>query len=250
MPKGISLHIGVNQYNRHSYKKAGSFLRRLPNCDRDAEAKMAIAKRFGFTPALLTNEDATADSLLNGIEMAANYLEEGDFFFLSFSGHGGRAQNRNKEADDEDDGYDETWCLHDRAVLDDELFERWKLFRPRVRILVIADSCHSGSSIKGDDDIPERPGGQFPVNKSDEVVASCLLMAACQDKQTALATGNLNHSLYTHCMLKVLEQYDFCESYRELHNRICNMMPASSTPNLFKFGPGADQFVKKHPFKI
>ena len=40
------------------------------------------------------------------------------------------------------------------------------------------------------------------------------------------------------------------DSTDELHNLISNHMPPTSTPNLFLFGPGANQFVKMRPFKI
>ena len=247
MPNGLSLHIGVNKYSISAYKAIGKYLRTLPNCDRDAEAKRAIAKRFGFNSALLINDEATMTSVLTGIKAAAFYLDFGDIFFLSFSGHGSRVADRNY---DEDDGFDETWCLYDGMVVDDDIFEHLKLFRPGVRILVIADSCHSGTSIKNTEDLPLRPGGQFPLNKTYDIQATCLLLAACQDKQYALAGMGINNSLYTYWMLKVLEQYEFCESYRELHNRISVNMPESSKPNLFMFGPGADQFARSRPFRI
>lgn len=244
MAKGISLHIGINSYNSKSY---GKILRPLPNSDRDAVAIKGIATRFRFNSAILLNKDATAANMLEGIETAARYLEYGDMFFISFSGHGSRVNDRNN---DEDDGFDETWCLYDRMITDDDLFERWKMFRPGVRILAIADSCHSGSSIKNVEEIEFRPGGRFPVEKTGDIQATCLLMAACQDTQSAFDVPNNPNSLYTGWMLRILSQYDPCESYRELHNRISARMPANSKPNLFRFGPGADQFVKKRPFKI
>jgi metacaspase-1 len=246
MPNGMSLHIGINRYNRKAYGALGRCLLDLPNCHRDAMAKKCIAEKFNFNAGILTNEEATAETVLAGIDLAANHMEEGDIFFISFSGHGSRIEDRNN---DEDDGYDETWCLYDRLVIDDELFEKWKRFRPGVRVLVIADSCHSGTSAKNSID-NSRYGGRFPAEKSDEVQASCLLLAACQDKQYAYGGNNINNSLYTHWMLQVLEQYNFCDSYRELHNRICNHMPLRSKPNLFQFGPGAHQFARMKPFRI
>jgi metacaspase-1 len=248
MPKGFSLHIGVNKYDRVSYSRMGfNNPDILPNCDNDAIAKMGIADRFKFNSAILLNEEATTRVVLDGIKLAARNLDYGDIFFLSFSGHGYHVTDRNG---DEDDKFDETWCLYDGMIIDDELFEHWKLFRPGVRILVIADCCHSGTSIKDLKKSMSRPGGRFPVEKSDEVQASCLLLSACQDEQSAYAGDNLNNSLYTYWMLKVLERYEFCDSYNELHKRISACMPPSSKPNLFKFGPGADQFARKRPFRI
>lgn len=246
MASGLSLHIGVNRYDRVSYKKLGRYLGTLPNCDRDAEAKMALAYRFHYNSAVFLNEEATVSNVLSGLRAAAAYLEHGDIFFLSFSGHGSRVTDRNE---DEDDGFDETWCLYDGMLVDDDIFEHLKLFRPGVRVLVIADSCHSGTSIKNAKEFFLR-GGRFPREKTHDILASCLLLAACQDKQSAFAGSNINYSLYTYWMLKVLEQNSHCESYRELHTKISERMPDSSKPNLFKFGPGAEEFSRSRPFKI
>jgi len=40
---------------------------------------------------------------------------------------------------------DETWVLYDRQLVDDELYKIWSKFKPGVRILVLSDSCHSGT---------------------------------------------------------------------------------------------------------
>ncbi|MBL7731950.1 MAG: caspase family protein [Chitinophagaceae bacterium] len=251
MSKGISLHIGINQYDRAAYRSRGMMLRLLPNCDADSLAKQQIAKRFGFMSAILINEDATYDHVIAGIKTASSYLENGDLFFLSFSGHGSRVEDRSgdERLENKDDGYDETWCLYDKMLIDDDLFDLLKSFRPGVRILVIADSCHSGTSIK-DTSVPFRPGGSFPKYKTEEISATCLLMAACQDSQKAYPGLNIDFSLYTYWLLEVLKQYDFCDSYRELHRKVSAHMPVSSKPNLFSFGPKAEQFEKSKPFKI
>jgi hypothetical protein len=243
----MSLNVGINKYDTKAYGRTGRALRSLPNCHRDAEAKMRIAEQFNYNTAILINEYATAENVLTGITDAATCLEHGDIFFLSFSGHGTRIPDKNG---DEDDGYDEAWCLHDRIITDDELFEKWKEFRPGVRILIIADSCHSGTSIKNQETNENYGPGRFPTEKTEEVMASCLLLAACQDKQYAFSGNNINNSVYTYWMLEILKNYEYCDSYRELHNRICNHMPDASAPNLFLFGPGALQFVKMRPFKI
>ena len=247
MATGLSLHIGVDEYNRKAYGSMGNLLRSLPNCGNDAIAKMGIAKNFSFKSAKLVNHQATWENVTTAISAAADFLEYGDFFFLSFSGHGSRILDRNS---DEDDGYDETWCLYDRILADDDLYEYLMRFRPGVRVLIIADSCHSGTSAKNWLEKLNRRGGKFPQNKTGDIQATCLLMAACQDKQTTSGGANLGNSLYTHLMLQVLKENNFCKSYKELHERISAKMPAKSQPNLFPFGPGARDFIKRRPFKI
>ena len=64
---------------------------------------------------------------------------------LSYSGHGGQVPDQN--GDDPNDGLDETWCLFDGQVLDDELYGALSAFAPGVRV-VVSDSCHSGTMLK------------------------------------------------------------------------------------------------------
>ena len=74
---------------------------------------------------------------------------------MSYSGHGGQIQDENA---DEADGLDETWVLYDRQVIDDELYQRWASFAEGVRIVVLSDSCHSGSVVKAQLTQRPRPG--------------------------------------------------------------------------------------------
>jgi len=69
-------------------------------------------------------------------------LQAGDIFVVTYSGHGSQRQDFNG---DEPDKKDETWCLYDGEMVDDERAELWTLFNPGVRIVVISDSCHSGT---------------------------------------------------------------------------------------------------------
>ena len=46
---------------------------------------------------------------------------------------------------EEADKRDETWCLFDSQLIDDELYFELAKFASGVRILVLSDSCHSGT---------------------------------------------------------------------------------------------------------
>ena len=50
-----------------------------------------------------------------------------------------------RDGDDETDGLDETWCLYDRQLVDDELYGMFGKFAKGVRIVLLSDSCHSGT---------------------------------------------------------------------------------------------------------
>jgi len=83
--------------------------------------------------------------VIAAITSAATAIVEGSIFFLTYSGHGGQVPDI---TGDEVDLQDETWCLFDGELLDDELRVLWSKFAPGVRILVLSDSCHSGTVIK------------------------------------------------------------------------------------------------------
>jgi hypothetical protein len=80
--------------------------------------------------------------VLAAVRAAAKALKAGDLFFVSYSGHGGQVPDVTGE---EPDGKDETWCLYDGELIDDEVYLELSRFAEGVRILVLSDSCHSGS---------------------------------------------------------------------------------------------------------
>src|SRR5436190_1720948 len=140
--KGIGLHIGLNSVDPGQYEGwAGT----LVACEADARDMYAITSARGFTSSMLLTGKATAPAVTAGIRQAAGKLEAGDLFVLSYSGHGGQVRDPSGE---ELDFEDETWVLYDRQLLDDELYALWAAFDPGVRILVLSDSCHSGSVVR------------------------------------------------------------------------------------------------------
>ena len=144
MPKGISVHIGVNNVDSAQY---GSQFTVLKGCANDARDMQGIAQSQAlpqqFETTLLIDSDATSVRVINTIGEAAKRLEKDDMFLITFSGHGGKL--RDPINGDEPDSQDETLVLYDRNLIDDELYALWKRFAAGVRILFICDSCHSGT---------------------------------------------------------------------------------------------------------
>jgi len=139
--KGMSLHIGLNAVNPKSYE---GWSGELSACEFDANDMAAIAKSRGMKPVLLITKKATRAAALAAIRAAAKQLSSGDIFFLTYSGHGGQVPDVTGK-DDEKDKKDETWCLYDGELIDDELYFELSQFAAGVRILVLSDSCHSGT---------------------------------------------------------------------------------------------------------
>lgn len=135
-----SLHIGVNRTNPAAYPGGISDLN---GCVSDAEAYKKIAIQAGFRKShLMTDSKATIGEVARYIHYAADHIRSGDLFFVSYAGHGASVRDA---SGDEPDGRDETWCLYDGLLLDDYLYSLWARFDAGVRLLVISDSCHSGS---------------------------------------------------------------------------------------------------------
>ena len=102
----------------------------------------SLATSQGIASNVLVTADATRAKALDGIRKAAKQLKSGDLFLLSYSGHGGQVDDVSGE---EDDKLDETWCLYDGQLIDDELYLELSRFGKGVRVVVLSDSCHSGT---------------------------------------------------------------------------------------------------------
>ena len=137
--RAMSLHIGLNTVSANAY---GGWTGPLAACEFDAEDMAALAKAQGMKPTVLLTRKATRAGVLSEMRKAAKALVSGGFFFLTYSGHGGQVPDVTGE---EPDKKDETWCLFDGQLIDDELYFELSRFKAGVRILVLSDSCHSGS---------------------------------------------------------------------------------------------------------
>jgi hypothetical protein len=143
-PVGMSLHVGVNTLDGGHY---GPEVTELASCVNDAKAMLTLAERLGYTGSVLADGEATVANVTAGIRAAADALFSGDVFLFTYSGHGGQIQNTS--SDDEPDGMDETLCLYDRMLVDDELHMLLGEFRSGVRVFMVFDSCHSATAAKG-----------------------------------------------------------------------------------------------------
>src|SRR5258706_1072087 len=138
-PKAISLHIGLNGVSAAAYSGWDG---PLAACEFDANDMAALAKKRGMKPDVLLTKKATRSAVLSGMRSAAKTLKAGDLFFISYSGHGGQVPDTNG---DEVDRQDETWCLYDGQLIDDELYVELSKLAAGVRVLVLSDRCLSGT---------------------------------------------------------------------------------------------------------
>lgn len=144
MAKGISIHVGVN------VPPADLALQPLGGCVNDATAMKDLAMARGFTgldggePLLMADADATHDDVLAKLKEAAQLLDAGDIFLFTFAGHGTHPPGSLFESTG--DGRDETLVMSDKFLVDNVLrSDVWPKFKPGVRVVMVADSCHSGT---------------------------------------------------------------------------------------------------------
>lgn len=150
-PQAQALHIGINEVSAAHY---AGWTGPLAACEFDAHDMAAISKAQGMKATLLITKKATRAHVLAAIRKAAKSLAAGDLFFMSFSGHGGQVPDVSGE---EPDKLDETWCLFDGQLIDDELYYELSRFKAGVRILVLSDSCHSGTVVRAPRPAPGTP---------------------------------------------------------------------------------------------
>src|SRR3954453_13333884 len=137
--QGVAIHIGLNKVDPDCY---GGWNGALKGCINDARAMESITSGLGYSVTTLLDEQATAQAVLDAIGGTASSLGSGDILVLTYSGHGGQVQDTDG---DESDSQDETWVCYDRMVLDDELYQAFQGIGEGVRILMLSDSCHSGT---------------------------------------------------------------------------------------------------------
>lgn len=269
---GRSLHIGLNKVSPDAY---GGWDGPLNACEADAEDLFAIAKAQGFEGKTLLTAKATRAAVLAELDAAASKSKAGDLFLFTNSSHGSQVVDKNR---DEADRLDETVCLFDGQLIDDELFAVWSKFAPGVRVVVLSDSCHSGSVVRlrlgGSPLVSARAGAEprprcmppeligrayraqralydglqaEPPKTEQDIQASVLLISGCQDPQLSM-DGPFNGA-FTGALLRVWNDGAFDGSYRKLHREIQRQLPITQQPNLMTLGNGKP-FVTERPFTI
>lgn len=139
MAKAISLHVGVNIVG-----PIGPTSQPLVGAVNDARAMYNLPALETFDRReLLVDDAATLQTVITRITAAASDLDSGGIFVFTFAGHGSFIGD---EDQDERDHNDETLVLYDYMLSDDVLGrDLWPTFKPNTRILMIADSCYSGT---------------------------------------------------------------------------------------------------------
>ena len=126
-----------------------------------------VLKDQGFKVTALTNEQATRDGIINGLNAFIKTIKKGDVIYIHFSTHGQPVEDgMNGYKPDEKDGWDEAIVPYDagsryvkngyngsKHITDDEFNSYVSQIRTKIgpngALYVVMDACHSGNASRG-----------------------------------------------------------------------------------------------------
>lgn len=255
-----ALCIGINNY-------PGTHMD-LQGCVNDANDWADVLAGRGFKVARLLDDEATKAAMVQAMGDLIGKAAKGDTLVVTFSGHGTYQPD---EDGDEADGLDEALCPYDlqtigEAVTDDEIKALFAGRKSGVRIVLISDSCHSGTvtrAAKAEKDADTRPrfmpmgnwlptkllprdragntattmigpGGSSPLLGAYSNKLGDLLLSGCKEgpnnfSYDARINGRFNGA-FTFYALKALARLKPGATYAEWHKAIVKYLPSASYP--------------------
>lgn len=273
MAKKHALLIGLNRVYAPHYAGWTGALRFAEDGVKQVNGEIIGPERFN-PPSLLLGEQATRSNVQQKLKTLAGEASPGDLVVVYYAGHGKQQQDKERL---EVDNLDEAWCLYDGLLLDDELWAAWGEFDKGVRILLISDSCNSGTIGKSGDSVDtttsrkselftmERKMETYAKNqpfydqlmrnargtRSKPVLASLITLTACKSDQVALENKTLQHSEFSYALLKIWNKGQFKGNYRTFYQAILNEVRTrnpNQVPQIIQYGTADPQFLDLKPF--
>lgn len=175
----LALVVGIDDYKFGSDSPAAGSVLNLQGAENDARLiARALRSQQVDLPEdrLLLGENATRENFLAAWESLQAEAKTGDTIYITFAGHGGQELEIAEPFDEQTtDAHDETLMFWDfdpeRAhlgrITDDELYALFKGVSAQ-RIVLVADTCHSGGLIRsiGQSASRSRNGGRWQVDVS------------------------------------------------------------------------------------
>lgn len=245
----LALVVGVGEYLANPDRM------RLRGPARDARRFMDLLtgpNGFGFpreNVCILTDMEATGANVREAFEkVLVARAQPGDVAVFYFAGHGSQSPD---SSGDESDGLDETLLFHDaRAVdggevVDDEVAEWLDRLRARAgHVVVILDSCNSGSATRGDEYLArwqEPASGSLDAARvgsrgdgSQEGVhaaaaTNVVVLTAASDGTSALERNGVG--LFTDSLIEVLTAPEAL-TYAQVGRRLPPRLASRGTPQI------------------
>jgi hypothetical protein len=132
-----ALTVGVNKYGNGAD---------LAGCVNDSNDWTLALNRYGFQVRTMLDKEATGKNIRAAIAELVDKASPGDTVVFQYSGHGSFTPDLDG---DEPDGADECICPVDifknGPITDDELYRLYANRSLGIKLVIISDSCHSGS---------------------------------------------------------------------------------------------------------
>lgn len=197
-------------------------------------------KRYGWGDNVvgLWDKDGTFELVRSHLDRLATNTKSGDIAVFYYAGHGGDVSQDGDDAEPRD----QTLCLYDQQMRDDFVAVALRKFPFGARVVVMTDSCHSGSVVRdlhpsghstAERKKSQRRRGRVPflsvglkggalagttrdVQNIEDLRADVLHMAACQDPQESNEfSGDFgSHGYFTNGLLMGIDRG--ATSYRML----------------------------------
>lgn len=243
----------------------------LAGCINDADDWAAELDRRGHDVALLRGQEASRAGILGALERAVDATKYRDQLVITYSGHGTWVPDRDG---DEADSRDEAICPDDYAragmITDDDLHRVYSAAGFGERVVMISDSCHSGSlnrfapPIETSEQIPAQydqyeassprrvkflpPAEWISDDRLTWALATvaqnapsrgfmrrgALVFSACQADQVTfdIQVDGRPCGLFTYVALQVLRSLPEAVSYRDWHKQVRRLLPSVDYPNV------------------
>jgi hypothetical protein len=255
-----ALCIGINDYPGTQLDLSG--------CVNDAKDWASALQSRGFTVQSQLDSQATKANMVSAISALVGGAQTGDSLVITYSGHGTYAPDT---SGDEPDNLDEALCPYDikqgNALVDDEIHKLFAARKAGVTIVLISDSCHSGTVIRQAPRDPDAEGalprfmpmgawlpeGQLPRGVTGRPLTMApisntlspwagalsragndLLLAGCQEgpnnfSYDASFAGRPNGA-FTYYALKTLKRLPANATYADWHGAIRGYLPSANYP--------------------
>ena len=228
----MAILVGLTRVDPEAY---GGWDGDCPGCDLDVMNMHRAFHTQGSSSAVLLNEFATIHKLDALFGAQRGKLVSGDFLFLFFSGHGGQQPDMNK---DEADGKDETLCMYDGELVDDLIAQMLSSIPEGVRVLMITDSCNSGTNFRGRGRSIEKSSA-VSVRRAitPRFKAKLIHFGGCADGRSSY--GGDQGGVFTNALMKVRREWtdaDGVLTNARWFNKTLLLMPRNQVPVYDEFG--------------
>lgn len=226
----------------------------LYGCINDANSIKDRISKEGFNDIIVltdhTTQKATKSNILKEFTNLLVNSQEGDLLFLSYSGHGSYALDKNG---DEKTGYDQLIVPCDlNMIVDDELKTIIQNnLKPNVTLFAMFDSCFSGSVL----DLRYQYMDSLNYNKFTEnnkqleTKGHVFMISGCHDYQTSVDAfiNNKSTGAMTWSLLEALKQTPHC-TWRELVINMRDLLKTSQYEQIPQFSCGTFENIDSTVF--